>query len=95
MDKISRKLLYITDEVGNINTQIQNLVDITQSNTRTIMNIKSKIEKLLGRIQNVKAHIERSKKSSFSESSNNDLRKHIESFLGSLHIELTDILENI
>ena len=47
MDKISRKLLYITDEVGNINTQIQKLVDITYSNTRSIMNIREKIETLL------------------------------------------------
>ena len=96
MDRISRKLLYITDEVGTINTQIQNLVDITYSNTRSIMNIRRKIENLLGRIQNVKAHIERSKNSSISQFSNNDdLKKHIISFLDSLDIELTDILENI
>tara|TARA_B100001063_G_C16752796_1_gene551240 strand:+ start:1220 stop:1510 length:291 start_codon:yes stop_codon:yes gene_type:complete len=96
MDKISRKLLHITNEVGTINTQIQNLVDITYSNTRSIMNIREKIENLLGRIQNVKAHIERSKKSSISQFSNNDdLKRHIISFLDSLDIELTDILENI
>lgn len=95
MDKTSRKLLYIIDDIGNINTQIQNLNEITYSNTRTIRNIRGKIENLLGRIQNVKAYIERSKKSSFSESSNDDLRRHILSFLDSLDIELTDILENI
>ena len=95
MEKTSRKLLYIIDDIGNINTQIQNLNEITYSNTRTIRNIRGKIENLLGRIQNVKAYIERSKKSSFSESSNDDLRRHILSFLDSLDIELTDILENI
>ena len=96
MDKISRKLLYITNEIGTVNTQIQNLVDITYSNTRSIMSIKGKIGNLLGRIQNVKAYIERSKKSSISQFSNNDdFKKHMLSFLDSLHIELTDILENI
>ena len=95
MEQISKKLLYITHDVCNINTQIQNLVNITYSNTRSIMSIKDRIDNLLERIQNVKAHIERSKKLSNSESSNNDLERHFMSFLASIHIELTDIMENI